>query len=150
MVERKITIMCKNCHRLSQLVNFARRRCLVCSSDDLTEVTEDGNLLVMKPVVKKPVRIVKTVAASSVSYISRQVEDFHTLADPYLLIVNCSIADGLLMTIEAYEALRLYMDEADRQSAQCLEITPDSAFRVGYTAIWTPEQVHRRYGPKVP
>lgn len=50
------------------------------------------------------------------------------------------------MTAEAYSVLRDFLDEADQQSVQCIEIMPESAANLGFSTVWTVEDVLNMFG----
>lgn len=64
----------------------------------------------------------------------------------YLLLVTWGGYQEALMTREAFEALYTFLAPVDRQSCQSLEIAPDSAARLGYTSVWTVDDVYRIFG----
>lgn len=90
---------------------------------------------------------------SNIRFINPKSKAYHNVllsSSKYLLIVTCSCIGQALMTQEAFECLMPYLDDADRQSVQVLEIAPDSAARLGYARVWTKSDVIDLFGPKLP
>jgi hypothetical protein len=90
---------------------------------------------------------------SKLHFINKRSKDFHnvlTASDTWLLIVACTALPQALMTVKAYEALRLYMDEADRQSAKCIKIMPEAAAALGWTRVWTAHDIRAVFGAGKP
>lgn len=88
---------------------------------------------------------------SNIRFINSKARQYHNVlgsTDKWLLIVTCSALGQALMTQEALEALMPYLDEADRQSVQLLEIAPSSAANLGYARVWTASDVHGLFGSK--
>lgn len=86
---------------------------------------------------------------SKVRFINKQAQKYHMVllsTDSYLLIVTWGGHQEALMTREAFEALYGFLAPADKQSCQSLEITGESAARLGYTGVWTVDDVYRIFG----
>lgn len=88
----------------------------------------------------------------SIKYLNSKSKQFHAAAssNPKLLIVVCKAINQALMTPEAFNALQNYMDEADRQSYQVLEIGAEEAAYCGFNHIWTDLDVHNFFNSNTP
>lgn len=88
---------------------------------------------------------------SNIRFINKKSQQFHNIkaqTDQWLLIVQCTALGEALMTQDAYSTLMHYLSHGDRQGVQLLEITPDSAARLGYSRVWTADDIESVFGPK--
>lgn len=87
--------------------------------------------------------------SDNLKFLNQKSKKYHEIlqsTESFLLLVTWGGHQEALMTREAFEALYGFLQPVDRQSCQSLEILPDSAVRLGFTGVWTVEDVYRIFG----